>query len=159
MALDRWIAFFLLLGFVLYGYTAFFMMDDLLPPIMKRNPLWPSSFPKVLAIGGVFTALVVLSGFEKSPDPNALDINYRRLTDYKLGQAVTLLLLMVGYALVLRPIGFLAATFLFLAIGALILGERRYVIIAVVSAAAAAGVWYLVNIVLGIFLNPLPIFL
>ncbi|MGR3511919.1 MAG: tripartite tricarboxylate transporter TctB family protein [Paracoccaceae bacterium] len=159
MALDRWIAFFLLLAFAIYGYTAFFMMDDLLPPIMKRNPIWPSSFPKVLAIGGIITALIVLSGFEKASDPDAADINYRRLTDYKLGQALTLLGLMVVYALVLRPIGFLAATFLFLAIGSLILGERRYLIIILVSAIAAGGVWYLVNVVLGIFLTPLPAFL
>ena len=159
MALDRWIAFFLLLGFAIYGYTAFFMMDDILPPIMKRNPIWPSSFPKVLAIGGALSALVVLVGFEKSSDPDAADINYRRLTDYKIGQALSLLGLMVVYALVLRPVGFLAATFFFLALGSLILGERRYVVIAVVAAAAAGGVWYLVNVVLGIFLNPLPVFL
>ncbi|MEL6645412.1 MAG: tripartite tricarboxylate transporter TctB family protein [Pseudomonadota bacterium] len=159
MALDRWIAFFLLLAFAIYGYTAFFMMDDLLPPIMQRNPIWPSSFPKVLAVGGIITALIVLSGFEKSSDPNAADINYRRLQDYKIGQALALLGLMVVYALVLRPVGFLAATFLFLAIGSIILGERRYVVIAIVSATAAGGVWYLVNVVLGIFLTPLPAFL
>ena len=63
---------------------------------------------------------------------------------------------MAVYALVLRPVGFLAATFLFLSIGSLILGERRYLVIAIVSAAATAGIWYLVNVVLGIFLQPLP---
>lgn len=159
MALDRWIAFFLLLAFAIYGYTAFFMMDDLLPPIMQRNPIWPSSFPKVLAVGGTIAALVVLSGYEKSPDPDAADINYRKLGDYKIGQALALLGLMVVYALVLRPIGFLAATFLFLGVGSMILGERRYLVIASVSAIAAGGVWYLVNVVLGIFLTPLPAFL
>lgn len=159
MALDRWIALFLLLSFALYGYTAFFMMDNLLPPIMQRNPIWPSSFPKILAIGGIITALIVLSGFEKSPNPDAADINYRKLTEYKLGQAIFLLGLMVVYALVLRPIGFLAATFLFLAIGSMILGERRYLVVAIASATAAGGVWYLVNVVLGIFLTPLPLFL
>lgn len=157
MALDRWIAFFILLAFVIYGYTAFFTMDALLPPIMQRNPIWPSSFPKVLSVGGILASLIVLMGFEKSPNPDALDINYRRLTEYKLGQAVALLVLMTVYALVLRPAGFLVATFLFLSIGSLILGERRYLVIALVSAAATAGIWYLVNVVLGIFLNPLPV--
>lgn len=156
MALDRWIAFFILLAFVIYGYTAFFTMDALLPPIMQRNPIWPSSFPKILSVGGMLTSLIVLVGFEKSPNPDALDINYRRLTEYKLGQAVALLVLMAVYALVLRPVGFLAATFLFLSVGSLILGERRYLVIALVSATATAGIWYLVNVVLGIFLKPLP---
>ena len=166
MTLDRWIAFLLLLAFALYGYTAFFTMDAQLPPIMQRNPIWPSSFPKLLAIGGVMTALIVLCGFEKSGAgdpgtgvPDATEINYRRLKEYKFGQALALLGLMVVYALVLRPVGFLAATFLFLAIGSIILGERRYFVVALVSATAACAVWYLVNVVLGIFLTPLPAFL
>jgi putative tricarboxylic transport membrane protein len=25
-------------------------MDQLLPPFMQRNPVWPSTFPKVLAV-------------------------------------------------------------------------------------------------------------
>ena len=161
MTLDRWIAFLLLLAFALYGYTAFFTMDAQLPPIMQRNPIWPSSFPKLLAIGGVVTALIVLCGFEKSGTgaaPDATEINYRRLKEYKFGQALALLGLMVVYALVLRPVGFLAATFLFLAIGSIILGERRYFVVALVSATAACAVWYLVNVVLGIFLTPLPVF-
>ena len=41
MALDRWIALIIALVFLIYGHTAFFGMDDLLPPILKRNPIWP----------------------------------------------------------------------------------------------------------------------
>jgi putative tricarboxylic transport membrane protein len=80
------------------------------------------------------------------------------LTDYKLGQALMLLGLMVVYALLLRPIGFLAATFGFLVLGSAILGERRYGVLALVAALAAGIVWYLVQQVLGIFLSPWPTF-
>ncbi len=156
MALDRWIALFILFALAIYGYTAFFLMDDLLPPILKRNPIWPSSFPKVIAVGGIIVALVVISGFEKSAEPEAMDINYRRLTEYKLAQALMLLGLMVAYAFLLRPIGFLASTFLFLALGSFVLGERRYVLTVVIAAIAAGTVWYLVEEVLGIFLSPFP---
>jgi putative tricarboxylic transport membrane protein len=160
MALDRWIAFVILLICLAYGYAAFFTMDDLLPPIMKRAPIWPSSFPKVLAAGGVLFSLMILLGFEKSPEKtDAADINLSRLGDYNVAQALTLLGLMVAYALLLRPIGFLASTFLFLSVGSYILGERRYVMMVVVSAIAAGSVWYLVDSVLGIFLSPLPAFL
>ena len=158
MALDRWIALVLLGLCLAYGYAAWFTMDGGLAPFMKRNPIWPSTFPKVLSILGIIATLVILLGFEKA-EPKEADIDYRRLTEYHLGQALLLLGLMVVYALVLRPIGFLAATFLFLALGSMILGERRYLVIAIVSAAAAGGVWYLVNVVLGIFLTPLPAFL
>ncbi len=162
MPLDRWIALVFVAFCCAYGYAAFFTMDQLLPPFMQRNPVWPSTFPKVLSVIGIVVGLVVLLGLEK-PDPNAPEtapeINYRRLTDYKLGQALGLLAAMVAYALFLRPAGFLAATSLFLAGGAMILGERRFVVLIPVAAAAAGLVWYLVQEVLGIYLTPLPSFL
>jgi putative tricarboxylic transport membrane protein len=162
MALDRWIALVFIAFCCVYGYAAFFTMDQLLPPFMQRNPVWPSTFPKVLAVAGVIVGLIVLLGLEK-PDPNAPDsapeINYRRLTEYKLGQALSLLGAMVGYALLLRPAGFLLATVLFLAGGAMILGERKLHILLPVACLAAGLVWYLVQQVLGIFLTPLPAFL
>ena len=160
MALDRWIAFVILLVCLAYGYAAYFTMDELVPPIMRRSPIWPSSFPKVLAIGGTFLSLVILLRLEKSPGKrDAADINLSRLGDYKIGQALLLIGLMVAYAFLLRPLGFLASTFLFLSIGSFILGERRFVVMAVASAIAAGFVWYLVDEVLGIFLTPLPAFM
>ena len=150
-----------LLVCAVYGYAAWFAMDDLLPPIMRRNPIWPSTFPKVLAIMGVIFAISVILNLEKeeAKDPTAMEINYMRLTDYNIGQAIGLLALMVLYAFALRPVGFLASTFIFLSAGSYILGERRYVLMTVTSALAAGVVWYLVEQVLGIFLRPLPIFL
>lgn len=160
MALDRWIALVILLICLAYGYAAFFTMDDLLPPIMRRSPIWPSSFPKVLVIGAILMALSIILGLEKTPEKEKpADINLAKLHEYKVGQAVMLLALMVAYALLLRPLGFLASTFLFLSIGSFILGERRYVLMAVVGGIAAGVVWYLVDVVLGIFLSPFPGFL
>lgn len=157
MALDRWLALVILLICLAYGYAAFFAMDASLPPIMKRSPIWPSSFPKVLAVGAILLSLTVLLGFEKSPaKTEAADINLSRLHEYKVGQAILLLGLMVAYALLLRPLGFLLSTFLFLSVGSFILGERRFVLMAVVAAVAAGTVWYLVDVVLGIFLSPFP---
>ena len=86
------------------------------------------------------------------------DIDYRRLGDYNLAQALMLLGLMVAYALLLRPAGFLLATFGFLAIGAFILGERKFHFLLPVAATASFVVWYLVDEVLGIFLRPWPFF-
>jgi putative tricarboxylic transport membrane protein len=66
---------------------------------------------------------------------------------------------MVAYAILLRPVGFLLATSGFLIGGSVILGERRWVVMIVVSAIATVGIWYLVQEVLGIFLRPLPFFM
>ena len=162
MTLDRWAALVLLLIFAVYGYTAFFTMDAGLPPIMQRNPVWPSTFPKVLSVAGALASLFVLVGLEKSKDeqnsPDA-DIDYRRITDYKLGQALTLLTLMVVYALALRPAGFIVSSSLFLILSAVVLGERNWKVLIPVAITASIGVWYLVQQVLDIFLRPLPYFL
>ena len=157
MALDRWIALIFLLICLAYGYAAFFTMDGALPPFMRRAPIWPSTFPKVLAVLGILTALFILLGFEKpARDPASRDIDYTRLGDYHVWPALALVALMIAYALFLRPIGFLFATSGFLIAGGLILGERRLVVLIAVAVLAAFGVWYLVQEVLGIFLRPWP---
>jgi putative tricarboxylic transport membrane protein len=155
MALDRWIALILLGICLTYGYTAWFTMDDGLAPFMQRNPIWPSTFPKVLSVLGILASCIILLGLEKSEE-NIGEIDYRRLGDYKLGQAVMLLGLMVAYALCLRPLGFLFSTVAFLTFGAAILGERRWHIMLTVALISAGIVWYLVQQVLGIYMRPLP---
>ncbi len=155
MALDRWIALVLLGVCLAYGYAAWFTMDGSLAPFMKRNPIWPSTFPKVLSILGIFATLVILVGFEKS-EPKEAEIDYRRLAEYHLGQALLLLGLMVAYAICLHPLGFLISTSAFLILGSYILGERKWHIMLPVALITTLSVWYLVQEVLGIYLRPLP---
>ncbi|MFL2684255.1 MAG: tripartite tricarboxylate transporter TctB family protein [Rhodobacteraceae bacterium] len=155
MSLDRWIAL-ILLGFcVVYGYTAWFTMDATLAPFMKRNPIWPSTFPKILSILGILLSSIILLGFERNVS-NTTGIDYRRLHEYKLGQAVLLLLLMVLYALLLRPVGFIFSTSLFLIFGSVILGERKWFLMLPIAIISTLFVWYLVQVVLGIYMRPLP---
>ena len=159
MALDRWIALIILGISLAYGYGAFFTMDQLLPPFMQRNPIWPSTFPKLIAVLSIICALVILLGLEKSGKPRAEDTPasvYHALQKFHLRPAFLLLALMVAYALLLRPVGFLLSTAGFLIIGAAILGERRWLVMGVVATGATGIVWYLVQVVLGIFLRPLP---
>ena len=160
MTLDRLIAVIFLLLFVVYGYHAWFAMDATLPPILQRNPVWPSTFPKALSIIGVLACLVVIFNLEKTRfDPEKQDIDYRQLRRYQLGHAIALVAFMVIYAFLLRPAGFLLATSGFLVASIWLLGERRIIPILIVSIAATGVIWYLVDQVLGIFLRPLPAFL
>jgi len=159
MALDRWIAL-ILLGFCLtYGYTAWFTMDGNLAPFMQRNPIWPSTFPKLLSVLGIIASLIILLGVEKKGEEKEAEIDYRRLWDYNLGQAILLLTLMVAYAVCLRPLGFIISTMAFLTLGSFVLGERKWHIMVPVAVIATMVVWYLVQQVLGIYLRPLPGFL
>ena len=157
MTLERWIGLLFLLFCCIYGYAAFFGMDHLLPPILQRAPVWPSSFPKILSALGILTALaVILASNPKTINSAESGIDYRRLADYKLGQALALIGSMVAYALLLRPIGFIAATTIFLVGGSFILGERRYHLMIPIALIGTVLIWYLVQEILGIFLSPWP---
>ena len=158
MTLDRWIASIFLVMCILYGYTAFVTMDVGLPPFMQRNPVWPSTFPKILSVLGIGCALWVLVSSKETPIKED-DIDHRRLGDYKIGQAALLIAAMVAYAFALYPVGFLASTIIFLTAGAAILGERKLHITFAIAAIAAFSIWYLVQEVLGIFLRPWPWFM
>lgn len=157
MTLERWIGLLFLLFCCIYGYAAFFGMDHLLPPILQRAPVWPSSFPKILSALGILTALaVIFASNPKTINSAESGIDYRRLADYKLGQALALIGSMVAYALLLRPIGFIAATTIFLVGGSFILGERRYHLMIPIALIGTVLIWYLVQEILGIFLSPWP---
>ena len=158
MALDRWIALVFALIFLIYGYTAFFGMDHLLAPIMKKNPVWPSSFPKILSVAGVIISMVVFLNLEKPSQSIGDDMLLSKWRQYRLLDAVIFIFGMIFYAMFLRDFGFLAATFLFLFLGGVLLGERRYLLSLIISGASSYGIWYLVDSVLGIYMTPYPQF-
>jgi len=158
MALDRWIALIFVGICLVYGYISWFNMDSGLAPFMQRNPIWPSTFPKLLSLLGLVTSMIVLFGLEKS-EFQIGEIDYRRLHEYKLFQAIGLLALMAIYALTLRSLGFLISTASFLILGSYILGERKWTVMIPVGLIAAFSVWYLVSEVLEIYMRPLPHFL
>jgi len=155
--LDRWIAIVFLLICLVYGYTAFFSMDGSLPPFMQRNPIWPSTLPKLLSILGISTAIIVI--LSKPFVPGKGSIDYRHLGQYKLFHAVGLMSMMVLYAISLRPMGFLFSTAAFLFISSFMLGERKLQLLLPVSIVTSLIIWYLVQEILGIFLRPLPWFM
>jgi putative tricarboxylic transport membrane protein len=63
---------------------------------------------------------------------------------------------MVLYALLLRPVGFIFSTSLFLIFGSVILGERKWFLMLPIAIISTLFVWYLVQVVLGIYMRPLP---
>lgn len=157
MSLERSLALFFLLVSIIYGYTAFFIIDGTLPPFAKLSPVWPSSFPKIIALVGIFIGFGLIISQSNKDDKPAM--NMETFRSYHLRPALILLLMMVAYALLLRPMGFVITTFSFLVIGAVVLGERKLTLLMIVASVCAFGVWYLVQQVLGIYLRPWPWFL
>ncbi len=158
MKLDKWIAVLFLLLSLIYGYTAF--TYELLP--FERNMTFlPNTMPIVLSVLGGILAMVLIfaPAAEADGGEEQGNIDVSNLRQYKLGQAFALLVAMVLYALALRPIGFLAATVLFLAGCSFVLGERRYLVMSAIAVTGAFVIWYLVQELLGIFLRPWPWFI
>jgi len=157
LALDKWIAVFFLVLSLVYGYAAY--TYPLLP--FERNMAFlPNTMPMVLSGFGMLFALIIL--FSPKPKEEEGDvlgsIDVARLREYKIGQALSLIGAMILYAIALRPIGFIAATTLFLVGTGWILGERKLHIMIGVALFGAGVIWLLVDLVLGIFLRPLPWF-
>jgi putative tricarboxylic transport membrane protein len=159
MKLEKYIALILCLIFILYGYEAFFTMDELLPPILKRNPVWPSTFPKILAAFGFFISILILLNIEKNEVNTSENLDYKKVTNHSYFRVILLILGMVLYALNLRYLGFILSSFLFLSLSSFLLGERNFVKCLIIILISTISIWYLVNEVLGIYMNPYPLFL
>ena len=87
MQLDRWIAFVILCTSLIYGYAAFFTMDELLAPFMRRNPIWPSTFPKILSVLAVVTSFVILFRIERPIEKSSSsDMDLSELKNYKIAK-------------------------------------------------------------------------
>ena len=161
MTLERAIALVFIAVCLAYGYTAFVVMEASILPFERNLAFLPNVLPKWLSVIGVVVGLAVLiqsrAAAEGEEDPDGIDAG--NLRQYNVGQTILLLVLMVAYALLLRPVGFLTTTTLFLGGGAVILGERRYAVLVPVAVLAAFLIWYLVQEVLGIFLRPWPWFI
>lgn len=159
MALDKRIAVVFLVIALIYGYTAYTYP---LLPFELYMVFLPNTMPMALSgLGILFSLIIILTptkpadGDGEAPDDFAIP----RLRDAKAAQALGLIAAMVVYALALRPIGFLAATTMFLMGTGWILGERKPLIM-ILSAVLGAGIiWYLVQEALGIYLRPLPWFM
>ncbi|MCP3871437.1 MAG: tripartite tricarboxylate transporter TctB family protein [Gammaproteobacteria bacterium] len=159
MALDKWIAVIFIVISLIYGYASY--TYPLLP--FERNMVFlPNTMPLVLSVLGIIFALIIVLTPKAKTDGegDALgSINMSQLREYKVGQALALIGAMILYAVALRPVGFIAATTLFLVGTGWILGERKLHIMIPVALVGTGIIWFLVEQALGIFLRPLPWFL
>jgi len=158
MTLERGIAVLFLAFCAAYGYTAFVTMQNELLPFELNMAFLPNTLPKVLSVIGAIVSLFVIFGGRAPGDAPKMLVP-SGLKRGNVAQAVTLMLAMVAYALLLRPVGFIAATSLFLIGCSVLLGERKLIRLVAISVFASFAVWYLVEQLLDIVLRPWPWFL
>jgi len=159
MPLDKWIAVIFLAVSIVYGYESY--TYELLP--FERNmEFLPTTLPMALSVICAILSMIII--FSPKPvadaEGDALgSINIDKWREYKVGQALALVAIMIAYALTLRTLGFIASTTLFLVGSGWILGERKLPMMSAIALTGAGSVWYLVQEALGIFLRPLPWFI
>ena len=150
---DRLVALAVLAFSIGYSLLAF---DYQLLPFERSLAFKPNTMP--LGVGGLGVlfslAVLVMPGGQGSV---ADDAEGWRHFDWP--RAIAIVALMVAYALLLRPAGFVGSTTAFLVCGAAIVGERRFAALIPIALLAAAGTWFLVEKALGIYLKPWPDFL
>ena len=161
LSINRWVALGLLAFSSGYGYLAFTYR---ILPFERFLAMKPNTLPIGLAVAGMICSIALLlmpegQDSESEEEKTVLGSDHKYLEspgDYEWGKGVALLVLAVVYALSLRQAGFLLSTSMFLIIGGIMLGERKYWILVPVSCFASFLVWYLVDEVLTIFMRPLP---
>ena len=151
MTKDKMGALVILVLSIVYGTMAFNIPEA---PGIEDSGVTPSSLPIALSATGIIAALLILilptdrhvSGEEVSFTAAFKGLDWRC--------AALLFLLMTGYGLTLKPLGFLISTMLFLSGGFWAMGERRIKLMLLVSIGVTVGFWFVLTQLLRIYLEP-----
>ena len=125
-------------------------------PGVEGAGVTPSSLPIALSATGIVASLLILV----LPAPRRIDRDDgdSSFTDTFKGldwrRAALLFLLMGGYGLTLKPLGFLISTILFLLGGFWTMGERRIKLMLLVSVGVTVGFWFILTQLLRVYLEP-----
>jgi putative tricarboxylic transport membrane protein len=113
-----------------------------------NDPLTPRTFPTALAwVGGLIAFLMVIA--PENPQPSQ---PWPQLKRFDWLRVAALLGFMVLYGLTLQRIGFLLASTGFLVAGFVLLGERRWWMIAAASLPVVAFFQFALHGILGIYI-------
>ena len=151
MTKDKVGALVILILSIIYGAMALNIPEA---PGIEDSGVTPSSLPMALSATGMIAALLILilpAARQASGEETSLAAAFRGL-DWSC--AAFLFLLMAGYGLILKLLGFLIATILFLCGGFWAMGERRIKLMLLVSIGVTVGFWFILTQLLRIYLEP-----
>lgn len=117
-------------------------------PFQKAAAFNAQTMPEALSVLGVLLSLALLVAPASS--------ERIAVRGFRWGVGATMLALMVFYGATLRPLGFIAATTIFLVAGYMVLGERRPLVLVFASLPVVIGFWTLMSQVLDIYVQPWP---
>ena len=137
-------------GFVMLMFFAAYWaasLDIRVPVYMQSATFTAQSMPQAYAIGGIVLSVLLLLV------PSGKTLSFERSN---LLPVVLICILMLIYSAIIRLLGFLPATTLFLMAGIYLRGERRWSVLLGVAIPVAAVFWFLLAVLLGAHLPPWP---
>ena len=118
-------------------------------PGQELEPFKPRTMPVALAVAGIFLCIIqLLQTFRDQSGDAFIGSAY----DWR--RATTLCIVMLGYGFAFTPLGFIAATTLFLLAGFLTLGERRISVLVILPVIFTLSFWAVMTQLLGLYLAP-----
>lgn len=153
MAREKVGALCLLLFSIAYGVTSFSIP---LTFLAQQEIFTPRTMPYALAIAGIILSLGILIL------PTVDSAGKRSLSQETEGmdweKAILLVVLMIGYGLTMKWLGFIVASILFLLIGFWILGERRKRLMVAFAIPLVLILWGIMSLLLGVYIAPGELF-
>ena len=153
MAREKVGALVLLLFSIAYGVLA---RQIILTFLAQQETFTSRTMPYALsAIGIVLSFLILVL-------PTADESGKRSLAEETAGMdwvtAILLVVLMFGYGLTMKWLGFIIASIFFLLVGFWILGERRWKLMVLTAVPLVFLLWGIMSILLGVYIAPGEIF-
>ncbi len=145
---DRIGALLLLIFSIVYSVLS---QDIKLLPFQENVAFHARTMPEILAVMAIGLSLLILFFPSSKETPDFRGYNWL--------SCIVFLILMSSYGFLIRPLGFLLSTSLFLIIGYLILGERNPFKLILASVPLVVLFWLLMTQGLDVFIEPLPEFM
>jgi putative tricarboxylic transport membrane protein len=146
MRRDTIAAIFLLIVFAAYGQQALHIE---MFPGQELEPFKPRTMPVALAVSGILLCIIhILQTFRDET------VEVTAWQGYDWRRAGILCIVMLGYGFAFVPLGFIAATILFLLAGFLTLGERRIPVLVLLPVVFTISFWAVMTQLLGLYLAP-----
>ncbi|MEA1911628.1 MAG: tripartite tricarboxylate transporter TctB family protein [Spirochaetota bacterium] len=146
-------ALFFLAVSLFYGLMSFTIPLNLMA---KKAVFTARTVPITLAVLGTVISLILL--ILPSPDADGRNTFIKEFRGFKWKEPVLLLGLMIVYSFIIKSMGFIISTVLFLIVGFRILGEQRVKILFLASIPFVLAFWFLISKILGVYLEPGTLF-
>ena len=170
--MPRWLTIDRIIGLALLAASIFYFLQAIelaesIKPFFQRRAMRMDTMPYILGIVAIIASIVTIIApntsvsdikDEKVKDAKKKlgDLSFEHFGDYDYGKLAAMIAMMCLYAYFLRDAGFIPSTAIFLFAGSLLLGERRWLAMILVSIIAPLLIWLLVTYVLERRIPPLP---